>query len=321
MPGLLMVIPPRQTARGRNTDRLIIYFAMTGNASLTDQQQEQILSRLAQTFYKTPGSVTNALRTAAEAMNQFLLDRNLRSSSSGKQCVGLLSLVVMREDRLVIAQCGPVHTFLVTQQDAQDFVDPQGAGRGLGLAKAILMRYYQVELHANDLLVLAPQPPSGWTVHMLQSDKTQAIESFRRRLLAQAGDELNAVIIQALPGAGKLRLLRPKPPVQMAQPGPETTALPGQPAAEPVQPETPPIQSSPVAASQPAAEAPFPQAARIEQPAQPSKIESSQAPAAAPQVPVSAVQSHASRPEPARFDALQRDEMPAAASLPKPESA
>ena len=51
---------------------------MEGNAVLTQELQDQLLKRLAETYYKTPGSVTAAMRNVIESLNQYLLDRNLR---------------------------------------------------------------------------------------------------------------------------------------------------------------------------------------------------------------------------------------------------
>jgi len=224
LPGLYMVTPPRQTARGRSSDQVILFFNMLGNAPLTDQQQEQLLGRLAHTYYKTPGSITAALKTTMDAMNQFLLDRNLRSSSSGKQCIGLMTLLVLRETSIILAQSGPVHTFLVTQEESQEFFDPQGAGRGLGLTRAVSVRYYQAELHPNDMLLLTPQPAPAWNISALRNAPGQGLETLRRRLLSQAGPEITAVIIQVQAGTGKLRLLRTKAPIQMAQPAAQPEA-------------------------------------------------------------------------------------------------
>jgi hypothetical protein len=243
LPGLYLVTPPRQTARGRSADQLILYFNMIGNAPLTDQQQEQLLGRLAQTYYKTSSSITAALKTVMDAMNQFLLDRNLRSSSSGKQCIGLMTLGVLRETNLIIAQSGPVHTYLVTPQENQEFYDPQGAGRGLGLTRSVSLRFYQAELHPNDWLVLTPQPPPGWNISTLQYTPSQGLDPMRRRLLSQAGPDLCAVIVLAQAGSGKLRLLRTKAPLKMVQPAAQ---IESQTETPPVEPGAPPQNDIPV---------------------------------------------------------------------------
>ncbi|MFO7624613.1 MAG: hypothetical protein R6V73_09700 [Anaerolineales bacterium] len=216
-PGLYMVTPPRKTARGRERDRLILYFTLTGNAPLTEAQQEQLLARLAQTYYKSPGSITSAQRKIADTLNQYLLDRNLRSSNSGRQGIGIFQVVVLRDDTLTIGHCGPAHAFLINPAEAQHLHDPQTAGRGLGLARSVSMRFFQFRLQNNDLIILSPQPPGVWTSAALQNAHKQGIESLRRRLISQAGNDLNAILIQALLGTGKLRMMRPKPASPMVQ--------------------------------------------------------------------------------------------------------
>jgi hypothetical protein len=213
-----MVTPPRQATRSRAQDKLILYLTMSGNYSLAQQQEEQILIQLAQTFFKTAGSTTSALKTTAESLNQILLDRNLRSSNSGKQGIGVLTMACLREDRMTLSLCGPGHVYLINQEEGQDLYDPQGAGRGLGFTRSISIRFYQLELHHNDLMIFTLQPPPGWRVQALKQSPNQNMESLRRRMISQAGPELNAVIFQAQVGTGKLRTLKPKPPVQMAQP-------------------------------------------------------------------------------------------------------
>lgn len=218
LPGLYMVTPPNRTARGRSTDRLILHLTLTGNLILPEQQQEQMLERLARFYYKIPGATTSALRTLAEDLNKSLLELNLNSSNSGKQCIGLLSMVILRGDTITFAQCGPIHAFLITANETQHLYDPQIAGRGLGFGRAISLRYYQFEFHANDLLLLSAQPSPTWSDNVLQGAQNQGIESMRRRLLGQAGSELKAVLIQAQTGTGKLRFLRTKSPSPASQP-------------------------------------------------------------------------------------------------------
>jgi len=130
-PGLYMATPPRHTARGRSTDRLIFHLNTSGTAALPDDELEGILAHLAQLFYKTSGAITSVLKIIAEELNRTLLDLNIQNSNSGKQCIGLISMAVLREDKIILAQCGPVHAFLINPQEVQHYHDPQGAGRGL----------------------------------------------------------------------------------------------------------------------------------------------------------------------------------------------
>ena len=222
LPGLHVATPPRRPARGRHPDRLILYLHLLGNAPMTPERSDQLLGRLAETYYKTPGTATTAIRTIIEALNQFLLDRNVRGSNSGQQSAGLFFITVVRQDHLYLAVSGPVHAFLIGSYGVQHFHDPQTSGRGLGLSRAAPLRFFQAEFKPNDTLVLTANPPSGWNVSLLGSLFGQGPESFRRRLLGQADIDLSAVMIQAKAGTGKTFVLRPKPGPITPAPAPES---------------------------------------------------------------------------------------------------
>jgi hypothetical protein len=239
-PGLFMATPPRRTARGRSNDLLVIYLSLTGNSPLEEAQYEQVLSRLAQDFYKTPGTVTAAIKKLAENLNLFFLNRNLRSSNSGQQSIALLTAAVLRENRLTLGQCGPTHAFIVQANNSQHLHDIQLSGRGLGLTRSVSIRFSQTDLEPNDLVVLTPQPPPGWTAATLQNIHGQGMETLRRRLISQAGQNVDALVAYAQAGTGKLLMLRTRRPIQMVQ------TTPGDNAAEkPV-----PAVSEPALASQ-----------------------------------------------------------------------
>src|SRR4030042_3256322 len=119
IPDLYAVTPPRRTAHGRESDSLIIYLSMVGNSPLSSEAQAQLLEQLAHKFYKTTGSLTAAMRTIAEALNLYLLDRNLRSTSVGRQGIGTLLLLALPADTLYLVQCGTVHAFLITPTGTQ----------------------------------------------------------------------------------------------------------------------------------------------------------------------------------------------------------
>jgi hypothetical protein len=240
LPDIYPVTPPRRPARGRESDSLIIYLSMAGNAPLTPEAHTQLLERLAHKFYKTAGSVTSALRTVAEALNLHLLDRNLRSTSAGRQGIGLLVLAALRGDTLYMAHCGPVHAFVLTPTETQDLHDPQSAGRGLGLSRTTPVRFVQAKMNVDDYLVLATIATPGWTASNLRHPQRQGIEGLRRQLLDHGNQEMNAVLVQAQAGTGKLRLLRRKVgvpdmahPAETAQPAATGLAAPATPAAEP----------------------------------------------------------------------------------------
>jgi hypothetical protein len=247
---LYAVMPPKRPAHGREHDSLILYLNMAGNAPLLPEQQVPLMERLAQKFYKTPGSVTAALRSLAEGLNLHLLERNLRISGGGKQGVGLFMVAVLRSDTLYLAHCGPVHSILVTPTETQVMHDPSGAGRGLGLSKTTQVRFYQARMQSGDYLVLAPRAPEGWLTSGLRHTPRLGIEGMRRHLLEQAGAEMSsgtisATLLQAHSGDGKLRLLKRKPGVpDMAHTGPVSASGAALPEAQPA-PSMPTLAEAP----------------------------------------------------------------------------
>ena len=225
LPGLHIANPPRRSARGRDRDRLILYLTQAGNALLSADQIDQLLTRLAQTFFKSPGSVTAAQRAVADALNQYLLERNLRNTSSGQQSIGILTQVVLRSDRLWLAQSGPSHVFAVTTEDAQHLYDLSLAGRGLGLSRTTRVRFSQFDLDINDGLILTPQPQGGWTAATLHNAKKQGPGHIRRYLLTQSTPHAEGVLIQVQKGTHKIHLLRPVKAQRPRQVSPELHRL------------------------------------------------------------------------------------------------
>ncbi|HEX9090901.1 MAG TPA: hypothetical protein VF831_05395, partial [Anaerolineales bacterium] len=208
LPDLYAVTPPRRTARGREADSLIMYLSMTGNSPLTPEAETELLEQLAHKFYKTTGSLTAAMRTIVEGLNLYLLDRNLRSTSQGRQGIGQLLLVALRGDTLYIAQCGLVHTFVVNPKETMHLYDPQSSGRGLGFSRTAPIRFLQTKLAPGDYLVLATNASPNWSETTLTNP--QGVEMLRNQLLETASSDINAVIVQAQAGTGKLRMLRRK---------------------------------------------------------------------------------------------------------------
>jgi len=206
--GLHVSEPPRHAARGRTSDRIILYLATLGNAPLPPGKQEKALADLAKLYFNTPGSATAAMRAVADELNKLLLERNLQISNSSRQGLGLLTQVVLRGEQLYLALSGPVHAFLITASETRDFYDLETADRSLGQGRATPISYFQTSLQANDTLLLAAQPSPAWNESVLTGIHGQGPESLRRRLFNPGETDLNAVLVQARTGKGKFYLLR-----------------------------------------------------------------------------------------------------------------
>ncbi len=207
LPGLLVMEPPRRTARGREDDCLVIYLTFSGNDPLSVSEYNQTATQMAQRFYQTAGSLTFAIRTVAETLNLSLVDRNLRTTGKGQYILGRLILGVLRGSQFVFAQCGPTHVFHLTGKETRQVHDVQISGRGLGIGQATPLYLAQLNLNPDDQLVLCADLPSGWEA-ALQGKGLVSAESLHRELLSITGDDLNAILIQVQAGKGNLNILK-----------------------------------------------------------------------------------------------------------------
>lgn len=208
--GLHVAEPRRGAARGRTYDRLILYLVITGNAPLAPAKQAQLLENLAKLYFSTSGTATSAMRAVAEQVNELLLQRNLRLSSSGRQGIGNLVQVVMRDNQVFLANSGSGHVFIITADAIRYFFDAELEATLLGQGRLTPLTFHQVSLSANDTLILAQQPSPDWDAKAFQGLFGQGPESIRRRLFAPVEGDLNALLIQARPGKGKFFILSPK---------------------------------------------------------------------------------------------------------------
>ncbi len=168
--GILVSPPPKKSSRGgrhagasRENDLLVLFLSLTGKNSLKDEELNTLLERIAQTYYRSGGSLTAGMRAAAELCNAQLMERNLRSArDEGGQAIGRLNLAVLRDDTLFLAVAGPTHAFVLGADAVQDCYDPQ-SNRGLGAGASVSLRYFQARLQPGDVLVFAPEPPASWT--------------------------------------------------------------------------------------------------------------------------------------------------------------
>ena len=209
LPGLHFVSAPKGCARARQGDQLIILFSSIGELVLTGDRLLSILQKASDQYFSSSGTVTASLRKCAEIVNDELLEYNLKESMGSKQQSCMLNMVVRREDHVYVAHCGYTHTFILSARETQHFYDPEGSGRGLGLSRSVLVRFFLSEIAAHEYLICSPEPLATWTPANLGGSPANALDYVRRRLLNQVSPNLRALLIQAVNGSGKTILEAP----------------------------------------------------------------------------------------------------------------
>ena len=206
--GLLAVAPPRKTARGRDKDSLVLYLMFSGNAEFSTAEVKQLTSNAANLFYRTPGSLTSAMRKVAESINSVLLERNLSTTSRGQYALGLLALAVIRDNTCTVSLSGPAHVAWVSDGRQRHIFDPALSGKGLGSSQNIQAYLSQVEFQTNDLITLCGIFPKDWEADLVNARPSATLDASYRKLTYTKGD-LNAVLIQPKIGQGIITVLKP----------------------------------------------------------------------------------------------------------------
>ncbi len=222
LPGLVVSAAPRRVLRNRAGDQLTALLTLPSKNILTEESQQEMLLHLSATYFSTPGSVTSGLRAAAEQINTFILGSNQFDSPSGRPNVGVLNVAVFHGDMLYLLHTGPTHTLVVNTDGVTDFVDLEGAGRGLGVSSSITPRYFTTRLRNGDMVLLCPSPPPTWTAALLGGSSKLNLDQFRRRLLAQSPFNMIAAVAQVQSGRGEVHRLRPRIPQEPAPADPYT---------------------------------------------------------------------------------------------------
>lgn len=161
------------------------------------------------------------MRTVAEALNEYLLKRNMKNASRVRQAVGLLTLGVVRSNRLYLSQCGSGHAYLIADERAKQLYDPQEAGRGLGLSRATNIRYHQAQLYPGDVLLISTDPPLKWNTTSLRNLYGMSLRELQQRLTQRPEGELDAVLMLAQAGSGQVQVLQALPTHNTEKPAPD----------------------------------------------------------------------------------------------------
>ena len=210
LPGLVALTPPQNAARGREKDRLIVYLLLTGNSTFSTGDYLQVAKDAANIFYKTSGSLTSALRTAADLVNNTLLERNMTTSKTGQYAVAWLTLAALRDAQCTLALSGPMHAYWFSQNEMRHIHEPATSGKGLGTNQTTNVHYSQTTLSAGDRLLFFGRAPGAWN-SILNDASNASMDAMRRRLSTLTHEDLNAVLIQATDGTGVLNLLNGAP--------------------------------------------------------------------------------------------------------------
>lgn len=201
--GGLVSAAPRLANRLRRDDLIALLLTIRGSKDNEDAEIKKITQQLSQVFFQTMGSVTRAMSAVGQEINRILLDYNLDAAHEGEQLEGCLNLAVLHKGTLFICHAGPTSTY-VLHPDKVDIFKEEVNIKPMGANRNIQVQYYQAEIQPSNIFLFSSNPPSSWTHSNLSGSSYLSIEQVRRRLLNQAGENLQALVVKILPGRGRV---------------------------------------------------------------------------------------------------------------------
>lgn len=157
-------------ARGREEDSLIIKLWPSDAVSLSDEVLNQTLSKLAAAFFKTGGSVTNAMRSLADGLNKTFLSGNSQLQDKDNWQTASLLIGVVHHETLFIGINGKAEALLVRKNGREHLFDAELDPRGLGLSSVVHPRFFQTSVADGDFMLLAQEIPAD----LLASERLKA---------------------------------------------------------------------------------------------------------------------------------------------------
>lgn len=145
---------PKQRTRGREDDLLLVFLSLKNNAEPADSLKKE-MEELANDFFKTSGSVTKAIREFMDGLNRTFLQKNPHFDQPESWQTGSLSLGVIHQDTLFLAQVGASQVLVLSNGKVESFFDETLDQRGLGVVTVTNPRYYQLSLKGDETVVFS----------------------------------------------------------------------------------------------------------------------------------------------------------------------
>ena len=143
---------PKQRVRGRETDLLLVFLSLKNSSEPIDALKSE-LEELANAFFRTSGSVTKAIREFVDGLNRSFMQKNHRFDQPESWQTASLSLGVIHQDTLFLAQIGASQALVFSDEKLKSFFDETLDQRGLGVATVTNPRYYQLSLKGNETVI------------------------------------------------------------------------------------------------------------------------------------------------------------------------
>ena len=196
-PGVLARPAPRRCARGRSEDLFLVCLSLNTTGPARVGFLDQLAQVAADTFFGTAGSVTSALRTAAEGVNDNILKYN--SADPGAQLQGSMMTAVLRDQDVYFAQSGMAQAVVIRPGQATRLTSEEASERPLGFASVPAVRFHHLEVRGSDLIIVHAGSSAFWSDATLTGLAGLSLEQALDRLTASTAHDCSAILIRLVP--------------------------------------------------------------------------------------------------------------------------
>lgn len=145
---------PMRGARGRGDDYLLLNIFPSQESAYWQANLAKVAREAARAYYKSPGSITNAMRGCVEQVNKLLRAQNSGLRLDKTPETATMMLAVLRDGVLYLGQAGHASALLVSGAGTQLFHDEEVEQRGLGLTDLFDMRFFRSDFFGADFVLL-----------------------------------------------------------------------------------------------------------------------------------------------------------------------
>ena len=239
-------VAPRRAARGRAGDRLFVLVELRGPDPLP---YRDLVDRIEAAYWRTPGTVTSALRAALVIANDWLMDRNLPVEVADRVRAGVSCAVLrVRESEALIAQAGPAAAYVAHHGQVERFPAREVTAPAMGASRGIEVRFSRAALSPGDVLLLCDSATAGRTTDQAVAEAIvyTGIQAALQNLEKLAGpDELIGLVVEG--AAERKTKAAIQPPQPSVRPAPSQPQVPEAPVEERPQPARAPAIQPPTA--------------------------------------------------------------------------
>lgn len=236
-PGALAATAPRRAARRRGDDLYFICIRLDKAAANPTGLQDQLTELGSNAYYRTQGSVTAGLKQSITAINDAIIGLGQGDSPLKAHLIA----GVLRESYLYLIQSGTGMALVIKPGEVNKITSVEQSSQPLGVTLSPQYTLKQIEVQAEDLLVITPTAAQLWSDPTLSGLYGLTLEQAIERLQAASGRDLTGLVVKFMsegslvekPKAVESFVRRgrptkplPKPPKRQAVPVAKASAAP-----------------------------------------------------------------------------------------------